>query len=338
MDVGALLLGVGRFLLSTTLILLLTIPTAFVVIQMELKIIAGAQLRYGPNRVGPWGMFQSTIHGFKVLAKEDHIPDQADRATFTMAPWMVYMAAAMSMLVIPFGPGAIAADFNIGIVYFFAILGLSVVGLLVAGWASYNKYSLLGGLRSAAQMVSYEIPLTLSVVGIVILTGSLSFSAIIAHQLAHGWNLFWQLPLGFPVFYIASLAEINRTPFDMVEADSELVAGPFTEYSGMRFGFFFFAEYLALFIMSGVMISLFFGGWLAPWPFPAELGGFVGTVYGVLWFFIKTYIFVAVAVLLRATLIRVRVDQLMGAAWKVLLPLAMVNLLVTAAAVVVFNL
>ena len=186
-----LLLGVLRFLLATTLILVLTIPTAFVVIQMELKIIAGAQLRYGPNRIGPWGMFQSTIHGFKVLAKEDHIPDQADRATFTLAPWMVYMAAAMSMLVIPFAPGAIAADFNIGIVYFFAVLGLSVVGLLVAGWASYNKYSLLGGLRSAAQMVSYEIPLTLSVVGVVVLAGTLNFRELIEWQRVHGWMLIW---------------------------------------------------------------------------------------------------------------------------------------------------
>jgi NADH-quinone oxidoreductase subunit H len=333
-----LVLGLGRFVLTTTLLLLLTVPTAFIVIQIELKVIAGMQLRYGPNRVGPWGLFQSTIHGFKVLAKEDTIPDQADRVSFTMAPWMVFMAAAMSLLVVPFAPGAIAADFSIGVVYFFAVLGLSVVGLLVAGWASYNKYSLLGGLRSAAQMVSYEIPLTLSVVGVVILSGSLSFSEIIAHQLAHGWNLLWQLPLGFPIFYIASLAEINRTPFDMIEADSELVAGPFTEYSGMRFGFFFFAEYVALFIMSAVMVALFFGGWLAPWPFPAELSGFAGTLYGIFWFFLKTYVFVFIAVWLRTTLPRVRVDQLMGVAWKVLLPLSLINLFLTAIAVVVFNL
>jgi NADH-quinone oxidoreductase subunit H len=332
-----LLLGIGRFLLSTTLILLLTVPTAFIVIQMELKIIASMNLRVGPNRIGPSGMFQSTIHGFKVLAKEDQIPDKADRATFTIAPWMVFMAAAMSMLVIPFAPGAIAADFNIGIVYFFAIIGLSVVGLLVAGWASYNKYSLLGGLRSAAQMVSYEIPLTLSVVGAVVLAGTLNFSQLIEWQRTHGWLFLWQF-VGWGIFYIASLAEINRTPFDMVEADSEIVAGPFTEYSGMRFGFFFFAEYVALFIMSAIMVSLFFGGWLAPWPFPAELGGFLGTLYGIFWFFLKTYFFVFVAVWLRATLPRVRVDQLMGMAWKVLLPLALVNLFVTAIAVVVLKL
>jgi NADH-quinone oxidoreductase subunit H len=328
-----ILLGIGRFLLATTLLLLMTVPTAFIVIQVELKVIALMQLRYGPNRIGPKGMFQSTIHGFKFLAKEDHIPFQADRATFTLAPWMVYMAAAMSLLVVPFAPGVVAADFNIGIVYFFAVIGLSVVGLLVAGWASYNKYSLLGGLRSAAQMVSYEIPLTLSVVGVVVLAGTLNFSEVIAWQLEHGWTLIWQ-PVGLGIFYIASLAEINRTPFDMVEADSELVAGPFTEYSGMRFGFFFFAEYVALFIMSGILITLFFGGWLAPWPFPAQLDGFGGTLYGLFWFMLKSYLFVFVAVWLRTTLPRVRVDQLMGMAWKVLLPLAIVNLMVTAILVV----
>src|SRR5256714_6355494 len=204
----SLLLGLGRFVLATTLLLLLTIPTAFVVIQLELKVIALMQLRLGPNRVGPRGLFQSTIHGFKVLAKEDTVPDQADRATFTLAPWMVYMAAAMSMLVIPFAPGFVAADFNIGVVYFFAILGLSVVGLLVAGWSSYNKYSLLGGLRSAAQVVSYEIPLTLSVVGLLLLAGTMSLNKIADNQA--GWFTDWYVfrqPLGALIFFIAATAE-----------------------------------------------------------------------------------------------------------------------------------
>jgi NADH-quinone oxidoreductase subunit H len=330
-----LLLGLGRFVLATTLLLLLTVPTAFVIIQMELKVIAGMNLRIGPNRIGPSGLFQSTIHGFKVLAKEDTVPDQADRGTFTLAPWMVYMAAAMSMLVMPFAPGAIAADMNIGIVYFFAVLGLSVVGLLVAGWASYNKYSLLGGLRSAAQMVSYEIPLTLSIVGAVVLGGTLNFSELIQWQHDHGWLLLWQ-PVGLGIFYVASLAEINRTPFDMVEADSELVAGPFTEYSGMRFGFFFFAEYVALFVMSAVVVALFFGGYLI--PFVQLPDGILGTLLGVISFFLKTYFFVFVAIWMRTTLPRVRVDQLMGMAWKWLLPLALVNLFVTAAIVLIFNL
>jgi len=331
------LLGIGRFVLVTTLLLLLTVPTAFIVGQLELKVLAQMQLRYGPNRVGPWGMFQSAVHGFKMLAKEDQTPDRADAPTFTIAPWMVFMAAAMSLLVVPFAPGLVAIDSEIGVIYFFAIIGLSVVGMLVAGWASYNKYSLLGGLRSAAQMVSYEIPLTLSIVGVVVLTGSLSFTEIVEWQLQHGWALIWQL-IGFPIFFIAAAAEINRTPFDMVEADSEIVAGPFTEYSGMRFGFFYFAEYVALFIMCAILVTLFFGGWLAPWPFPAQLDGFAGTLYGLFWFFLKTYIFVFIAIWVRATLPRVRVDQLMGMAWKALLPLALINLFVTAAVVLIFNL
>jgi NADH-quinone oxidoreductase subunit H len=332
-----LLLGVGRFVLATTLLLLLTVPTAFIIIYLELKVIALMQLRIGPNRIGPAGIFQSAIHGFKVLAKEDYTPDNADRPIFTLAPWMVFMAASMSMLVIPFAPGLVAFDSKISVIYFFAIIGLSVVGLRVAGWASYNKYSLLGGLRSAAQMVSYEIPLTLSIVGVVILTGTLSFTEIIAWQHAHGWSILWQW-IGLPVFFIASTAEINRTPFDMVEADSEIVAGFATEYSGMRFGFFFFAEYVSLFIMSAILVTLFFGGWLAPWPFPAQLSGFGGMIYGLFWFFLKTYFFVFVSIWARATLPRVRVDQLMGMAWKVLLPLALVNLFVTAIVVVVFGL
>ena len=335
MELGEILLGIGRFVLATTLLLVLTVPTAFIVIQIELKVIALMQLRYGPNRVGPRGMFQSTIHGFKVLAKEDTTPDQADRPTFTMAPWMVFMAAAMSLLVIPFAPGLVAVESSISVVYFFAVLGLSVVGLLVAGWASYNKYSLLGGLRSAAQMVSYEIPLTLSVVGIVVLTGSLSFTEIVEWQRVNGWGFLWQF-WAFPIFFIAATAEINRTPFDMVEADSEIVAGFATEYSGMRFGFFFFAEYVALFVMSTVVVTLFFGGWLP--PFFELPGGIAGTILGAIIFFAKTYFFVFVAVWMRTTLPRVRVDQLMGMAWKWLLPLALVNLFLTAAIVLIFNL
>ena len=259
MDVGELLLGVGRFVLATTLLLILTVPTAFIVIQMELKIIAQLQLRYGPNRVGPRGMFQSTIHGFKVLAR-DTTPDQADQSTFTMAPWMVFMAAAMSMLVIPFAPGLVAIDSSISVVYFFAVLGLSVVGLLVAGWASYNKYSLLGGLRSAAQMVSYEIPLTLSMVGIVVLAGSLSFTEIVGGSGSTAGASSGSS--GLPIFFIAATAEIApRSTWSRPTRRSWPAA---TEYSGMRFGFFFFAEYVALFIMSTIVVTLFFGGWLPP--------------------------------------------------------------------------
>ena len=221
-----LLLGIGRFVLATTLLLLLTIPTAFICIQMEMKIIAQMQLRFGPNRVGPWGMFQSTIHGFKVLAKEDTTPDQADRPTFTLAPWMVFMAAAMSMLVIPFAPGLVALDSSISVVYFFAVLGLSVVGLLVAGWASYNKYSLLGGLRAAAAVISYELPLILGVMGVVMLAGTLNLGQIIENQSGGilSWYA-WQQPLALIIFFIAATAEAGRTPFDYTEATMKNARG-----------------------------------------------------------------------------------------------------------------
>ena len=247
------------------------------------------------------------------------------------------MAAAMSMLVIPFAPGAIAADFNIGVIYFFAILGLSVVGLLVAGWSSYNKYSLLGGLRSAAQMVSYEIPLTLSVVG----RGAAQRVAQL--QRDH------RPPAGPRLERVVAAARLPGLLHRLDRGDQPHPVRPGRGGLGDRgravhrvlgdaLRFFFFAEYVALFIMSTIVVSLFFGGWLAPWPFPGQLDGFAGTLYGLFWFFLKTYVFVFIAVWMRTTLPRIRVDQLMGVAWKVLLPLSLINLFITAIAVVAFNL
>jgi NADH-quinone oxidoreductase subunit H len=201
--------------------------------------------------------------------KEDFSPTGSDRVVFTLAPVVVYMSAVMTLLVIPFAPGLFGQDFNIGLLYLFAVSGLTVVGLLMGGWSSFNKYSLLGGLRSAAQVVSYEIPLTLSVVGLLILAGTMSLNAITIQQ--SGWFTNWyvfQQPLGALIFFIAATAEANRTPFDLTEADSEIVAGFATEYSGMRFGFFFFAEYVNVFVVSALIVTLFFGGWNAPiaWP------------------------------------------------------------------------
>jgi NADH-quinone oxidoreductase subunit H len=391
-----------RFLLAATAVLLMTIPTAFVIIFMEMKVIALMNLRIGPDRVGPFGTLLSVVHGLKVLAKEDFTPTGADRPVFTLAPVVVYLASVMSLLVIPFAPGLFGQDFNIGVLYFFAVGGLSVVGLMMAGWASFNKYSLLGGLRAAAQVVSYEIPLALSVVGILLLTGTMSLNSIVLGQSGSflDWNIFKQ-PLGALIFFIAATAEANRTPFDLTEADSEIVAGFATEYSGMRFGFFFFAEYVNVFIISALTVTLFFGGWTAPidWPWPitgavdpGSLGigllllalivppvatlvfalpiwmlrssmpfwqaliiGFVifnlvavgvllgwafvsfDWVVGLLWFILKTYAFVFTFVWMRGTLPRVRVDQLMGFAWKWLLPASLLNLFVTAAAILVLN-
>jgi NADH-quinone oxidoreductase subunit H len=391
-----------RFVVAVTAVLLMSVPTAFLIIYMEMKIIALMNLRIGPDRVGPYGSLLSVVHGLKVLMKEDFSPTGVDRIVFTLAPIVVFMTTVMALLVIPFAPGLFGQDFNIGLLYFFAIGGMSVVGLLMAGWSSFNKYSLLGGLRSAAQVISYEIPLTLSVVGLLLLAGTMSLNTIVLNQA--GWFTDWYVfkqPLGALIFFIAATAEANRTPFDLTEADSEIVAGFATEYSGMRFGFFFFAEYVNVFVISGLLVTLFFGGWNAPfaWPWPVALNldpgslgiglliliaivpvvgtlllaapfwlassrikgwqalimGFVlfnllagaaifGIAYvgldwvaGLLWFLGKTYAFVFTFVWMRGTLPRVRIDQLMGFAWKWLLPASLLNLFVTALAIVVVH-
>jgi NADH-quinone oxidoreductase subunit H len=391
-----------RFVVAVTLVLLTSVPTAFLIIYMEMKVIALMNLRIGPDRVGPYGSLLSVVHGLKVLMKEDFSPTGADRLVFTLAPVVVYMSAVMTLMVLPVAPTIFGADFNIGLLYVFAIGGLTVVGLLMAGWSSFNKYSLLGGLRSAAQVISYEIPLTLSVVGLLLLAGTMSLNQIALNQA--GWFTNWyvfQQPLGALIFFIAATAEANRTPFDLTEADSEIVAGFATEYSGMRFGFFFFAEYVNVFVVSGLIVTLFFGGWNAPfpWPWPIALNidpgsmglgllfallfvppllilalaapfyvgssaikwwqalilGFVlfnvvvivaiggwafiswDWVAGLLWFLGKSYFFVFTFVWMRGTLPRVRIDQLMGFAWKWLLPASLLNLFVTAAALVVVH-
>src|SRR6188508_1844311 len=258
-----------RFVVAATAVLLMSVPTAFLIIYMEMKIIALMNLRIGPDRVGPAGSLLSVVHGLKVLMKEDFTPTGADPIVFTWAPVVTYLASVMTLMVIPFSNGIVGQPLDLGLLYFFAIGGLSVVGLLMAGWSSYNKYSLLGGLRAAAQVVSYEIPLTLSVVGLILLAGTMSLNTMVENQ--SGWFTNWyvfQQPLGALIFFIAATAEANRTPFDLTEADSEIVAGFATEYSGMRFGFFFFAEYVNVFIVSALFVTLFLGGWNAPFAWP----------------------------------------------------------------------
>jgi NADH-quinone oxidoreductase subunit H len=334
--------------------------------------------------------------------KEDFTPTGVDSLVFTWAPVVTYLASVMTLLVIPFAPGLFGADMNIGLLYFFGVSGLTVVGLLMAGWSSFNKYSLIGGLRSAAQGISYEIPLTLSVVGLLMLAGTMSLNQLALNQA--GWFTNWyvfQQPLGALIFFIAATAEANRTPFDLTEADSEIVAGFGTEYSGMRFGFFYFAEYVNVFVVSALFVTLFLGGWNAPFPWPwavnlnldpGSLGiglliliaivpvigtlllaapffvarssmpwwqaliiGFIlfnllaivavagwafisfDWVAGLLWFLGKSYALVFTFVWMRGTLPRVRIDQLMGFAWKWLLPASLLNLFVTAAALVVIG-
>jgi NADH-quinone oxidoreductase subunit H len=391
-------LEIVRLLVAVLAVVLIFIPFAFVIIYMELKVIARMNLRIGPDRVGPWGSLMSLVPGLKVLTKEDFTPTKADPIVFTWAPVVVFATSVMSALVLPFAPGLYGQDLNIGLLYFFAVGGMTVVGLLMGGWASFNKYSLLGGLRSAAAIVSYEIPLTLSVVGLIILAGTMSLNQIVEQQ--SGWFTSWYVfrqPLAFVIFFIAATAEANRTPFDLTEADSEIVAGFATEYSGMRFGFFFFAEYVNVFIVSALTTVLFLGGWNAPielpWHVTIDLapGAYdlwllafiafipvIGTlvlaapfylmrsrtrwwvaliigfalfnvvaggltflwayvsfdaVAGLLWFLGKAFALVFVFVWMRGTLPRVRIDQLMGFAWKWLLPAALLNLFVTAFAV-----
>ena len=398
-------IDIVRFLLAATAILLFTIPTAFVIIFMELKVIAFLASRIGPNRTGPWGTLASVVAGFKVLAKEDYTPTGADSAVFTVAPIITFLASILTLLVIPFAPGLVGYDMNIGLLYFFAVSGLTVVGLMMGGWSSFNKYSLIGGLRAAAQIVSYELPLVLAPVGVIMLAGTLSLNGIVEHQAGWFWDWYvFQQPLAFVVFFIAATAEGNRTPFDLTEADSEIVAGFATEYSGMRFGFFFFAEYVGVFVLSALTVVLFFGGWNSPIDSQAILDFFhisIGTtaslgnldiwllwslvfgvplvilgltivlwtfksgwsflkslvvafilfnvfvisavviwafisfevVVGLFWFMLKAFTFAFIFVWMRGTLPRVRIDQLMGFAWKWLVEISLLNAFVTAGAI-----
>jgi NADH-quinone oxidoreductase subunit H len=289
---------------------------ALFIIWFERKIAARMQLRRGPNRVGPFGLLQTLADTGKLLIKEDIIPDAADKAVFRVAPILVLVSTFLLFVVLPFGRGLVAADLNVGLLYFLAIGGLSVIGILAGGWASNNKYSLMGGMRSAAQIVSYEVPAVLTVLSVSLLAGSLQLGDIVKAQPHFGYVLLQ--PVGFVLFLIASNAEINRGPFDLPESDSELVSGFVTEYSAMRFAFFFLAEYTNLFLAGAFAATLFLGGWRGPFLPP------------VVWFLLKSYVVVFILIWVRWTYPRLRVDHLMGFSWKVLLPLALVNLLVTA--------
>lgn len=300
-------------------------------IYFERKVIGWMQYRHGPSRTGPFGMFQSFADILKLLIKEDTIPRKADRVLFILAPVITYVPAFAVLATIPYTPSLHFADLNVGLLYYAALSSLSTIGIVLGGWASNNKYSLLGGMRSAAQMISYEIPLVMSVVGIIMLNGSLSLRTIVEGQGSNfwEWNFLPQI-IGFVVFIIAGVSELNRTPFDLPEAESELVAGYHVEYSGFRFAFFMLAEYVYVFAISALATVLFLGGWHPPLAF-------LDFIPGVLWFILKFTFCVFFLFWLRATLPRIRVDQLMSFGWKVLLPLALVNIFLTAAYIEIFN-
>ncbi len=290
-------------------------------ILAERKVMGFMQLRYGPNQVGGrWGLLQTVADVLKLLIKEDIIPRAADRPLFILAPIIAFTPAFMVLAVIPFTESLHFADIGIGLLYYIAISGLTTIGVVTAGWASNNKYSLIGGMRAAAQMISYEIPLVMSVIGVILIAGSLNLNTIVEAQESM-WFIIYQ-PLGFIIFIIASVAELNRTPFDLPEAESELVAGYHVEYSGFRWAFFMLAEYVYMFAMAALTTVLFLGGWHS---LP-----FLGFIPGAVWFALKFSLVIFFLMWLRVTFPRLRADQLMEFGWKVLLPLALVNIFITA--------
>lgn len=297
-----------------------------VLVLAERKVSARFQNRTGPMRVGPWGTLQTLADGVKLIFKEDFIPPQGDKLLFLLAPYIIFACSFAVFAAIPFSEGILVSDFNIGIFYIMAISSVIVMGVIMAGWSSNSKWSLLGSLRSAAQIVSYEIPLGLSILTIVMLVESLSMQEIVASQSngVFSWLIF-RTPftfIAFFIFFISSIAEVNRTPFDLPEAESEIVAGFHTEYSGMRFALFFIAEYANMFAVSAIAVTLFLGGWEGVLPGYDILGGFPG-------FVIKSLALVFLMMWLRWTLPRLRVDQLMNLCWKYFIPIAFFNILGT---------
>ncbi|CAN5637085.1 NADH-quinone oxidoreductase subunit NuoH [soil metagenome] len=305
---------------------------------LERKVMAWVQVRLGPMRVGPHGVLQPIADAIKLLLKEDITPARADKWVFTVAPIISMVPALIVFAVIPFDedvtifgyttPLHIAADINVGLLYLLSITSIGVYGIILAGYASNSKYPLLAGLRASAQLISYEIAVTMMLVSMVVTAGTLSMVGIVEAQASQGvWYAFVQ-PVALVVLFIGGLAETNRAPFDLPEAEQELTGGFHTEYSGMRFALFFLAEYANMIVISGVITTLFFGGWLRPFP-SVEALWLLGYVPGWLWFILKTFTFIYVIMWIRATVPRYRYDQLMRLGWKVLIPLALANLVVT---------
>jgi len=305
-------------ILSIVSILLVVVIVAAMLIWVERRLLGLWQERLGPNRVGPLGLLQVVADMLKIFTKEDWVPPFSDKFSFVLAPTIIMIVVLMSFSVIPFAPGVGIVDSNIGVLFVLAMASLGAYSVMLGGLSSDNKYALLGSLRAAAQMVSYEVFMGISVLGVVALTGSFNLREIVLAQ-SDGWYVIPQV-IGFIIFLIAGIAESHRLPFDMPEAEQEIVAGYHTEYSGMKFGMFFVGEYLGLVLISSLITVLFFGGWLGP-----------GFLPPIVWFVIKAFFFIAFFILLRAAIPRPRYDQLMRYGWLFLLPLSLINLLVTGA-------
>jgi NADH-quinone oxidoreductase subunit H len=304
---------------EVVVMLLLPLLMAGGLVVVERRLLGQMQDRYGPNRVGVMGEMQVLADAVKLLAKEDWIPPFADRPVFVAAPAIILMSVLASFAVIPLTGGFVVADLNVGLLFFLAMSSLGVYSVALAGWSSRSKYALFGSLRAAAQLLGYEVFMGLSLIGVVMMAGSFNLSAIVDAQ-RHLWYVIPQFA-GFLIFFVAGLAETRRIPFDLPEAESELVAGYHVEYSAMKFGIFYVGEYLGITLISALITVLFFGGWLGP------------ILPGALWFLIKTSILIVVFIVIRAALPRLRYDQLMSLGWKVMLPLALINLIVTAAVI-----
>ncbi len=307
----------------------LSLMVAYMV-YMERKVVAFIQVRLGPMRVGPWGLLQPIADGLKLILKEDIVPRKADKWVFLLAPVITLAPAFIVFSVIPFGDSTIfrITDLNIGILFVLAIGSIGIYGIILGGWASNSNYPLLGALRSTAQMVSYEVALGMSIIGVLVIANSLSLVEIVRRQQEMEiWYVFVQ-PVGFFVFLVAAGAETNRAPFDLPEAESEIVAGFHTEYSGFRFALYFMAEYTSMILVSALCVTLFLGGWLPPFP-NVEFLSFLYHVPGVVWFLLKCYIFLYSYIWVRGTFPRYRYDQLMKLGWHYLIPLAIANILVT---------
>lgn len=311
-----------HFAVFTVVIIAFILTMVMGFIYIERRFLGFIQVRLGPNRTGPFGLLQPVADAIKVLLKEDIIPAKGDKLIFWLAPLVAFVPVFMIFAVVPFQKGALLADLNVGILYVTAVSSIVAVGVFMAGWSSNNKYSLVGAMRDVAQLISYEIPLGLAILSVVLLTGSLSLTRIVEAQ---SIPFILLQPLGFLIFFIAALAEVNRCPFDLLEADSEIVAGFNIEYSGMKFAMFFLAEYCEVLVLSALVATLFLGGWRGPLLPPF------------LWFIIKIVAVFLFVIWIRATIPRLRIDQVMGFAWKGLLPLALINLLITALEVLVWK-
>jgi NADH-quinone oxidoreductase subunit H len=319
------------------LVLLIILTTVANLVYAERRISAFIQNRIGPNRVGPWGLLQAPADVLKLFIKEDIVPFHANKAIHTLAPIVSITVAMATFAVIPFGDRItlfgqdvklMIADVNIGVLYILAMTSMGVYGVTLSGWASNNKYSLLGGLRSSAQMISYELSMGLSVVGVIMVAGTLRLDRIVELQDGLFWN-FWRMPIGFITFVVASFAETNRLPFDLPEAEPELVGGYHTEYSGMKFGTFFLAEYANMITSSALIVTLFFGGWQVPFITQAGLSPLAVSLIQVAAFVLKVGCMLVFYMWIRWTIPRFRYDQLMNLGWKVMLPLSLLNIAVT---------